>query len=344
MPAPDTPLLEIKSLAVSFYKDNPLHSGKLEAKAVDGVSFELRAGKTLSLVGESGCGKTMTAFAIMRLVPEPGEISHGEILFAGKVLNKLSEKEMQKLRGNKMAMIFQEPMTALNPVLTIGSQIEEAVLAHFNTPKKELKELVLELLRQVGIPSPKERYEDYPHQLSGGMRQRIVIAMALINRPSLIIADEPTTALDVTIQRQILALLAELARKSGTATLLITHDLGVVREVSDEIIVMYAGKIMERASTADLFAAPMHPYTKGLIASIPGLAVKQSTSEAGKRLPTIPGTVPSLWNKPKGCPFNTRCPKVFERCFAELPPLDSVNQSTHTTEPPHTVRCWLYAK
>ncbi len=337
MPKTSAPLLKIEDLAVSFYKENQFSSGMLEARAVDGASLTLEAGKTLSLVGESGCGKTMTAYAIMRLVPEPGKISQGTVCFEGKDLNLLSEKEMQRLRGNRISMIFQEPMTALNPVLTIGSQIEEAVLAHFNCPKAELRERTLNLLRQVGIPSPEERYNDYPHQMSGGMRQRIVIAMALINRPSLIIADEPTTALDVTIQRQILGLLSELAHKNGTAALLITHDLGVVREAADEIIVMYAGKIMEQAPTEDLFAAPLHPYTTGLIASIPGLP-GENGKEQGKRLPTIPGTVPSLWNRPKGCPFNTRCPKAFGRCFEALPPLAQQGEEAHL------VRCWLFTE
>ncbi|MBQ4132839.1 MAG: ABC transporter ATP-binding protein [Desulfovibrionaceae bacterium] len=342
----ERPLLEVKNLTVSFYKEDPCLPGRLEGRAIEDLSFSLAPGRTLALVGESGCGKTMTAYALMGLVPEPGKISGGEVWFQGKNLLAIPERELRALRGNKIAMIFQEPMTALNPVLTIGNQLEEAVSAHRKLSAQERKRLGIELLRQVGIPSPEERYSDYPHQLSGGMRQRIVIAMALINRPDLIIADEPTTALDVTIQRQILNLLNRLSRENSTATLLITHDLGVVRETAEEVIVMYAGRIMERANVETLFDNPAHPYTRGLMASIPGLLSRvaeginkkvSSAQERPKRLKTIPGTVPGLWNKPGGCPFNTRCPYTFERCFRELPPL-----APHSC-PNHLVRCWLSA-
>lgn len=315
------PLLEVESLSVSFFaydKNNPSVRKKLEAKAVNNLSFKLEAGETLSLVGESGCGKTMTAFAIMGLVPEPGKISSGKVLFLGQDLRTLPEKKLQKIRGNELAMIFQEPMTALNPVLTIGSQIEEAILVHKKIDKPALRSKVLELLGKVGIPSPTERYNDYPHQLSGGMRQRIVIAMALACDPKLIIADEPTTALDVTIQRQILDLLADLSKEMNTATLLITHDLGLVKEVSDQVIVMYAGQIMEHGQANVLFEQPLHPYTAGLIASSPKLPTveemeqKETDFQQSKRLSVIPGAVPNIWNLPTGCPFNTRCPHAFD--------------------------------
>ena len=349
----DQALLKVKNLTVSFYKEDPRLPGRLEGKAVDSLNFTLAPGKTLALVGESGCGKTMTAYAIMGLAPESGKISAGEVWFQNRNLLALPDRELRALRGNRLAMIFQEPMTALNPVLTIGEQLEEAVAAHRKLPRREMKNLGLELLRQVGIPAPEERYSDYPHQLSGGMRQRIVIAMALINRPQLIIADEPTTALDVTIQRQILNLLSRLSKENSTATLLITHDLGVVRETADEIIVMYAGRIMEQAPTHILFEQPSHPYTQGLMASIPGLLFQPAALAPGpdasaspsrltpsrKRLKTIPGTVPDLWNRPAGCPFNTRCPQAFERCFCELPPLLPHKTEAHAKA--HLVRCWL---
>ncbi len=358
---PEQILLKVEELTVSFYKNDPRLSRRVEGKAIENLSFMLEEGKTLALVGESGCGKTMTAYALMGLVPEPGKISSGAVWFQGENLLELPEPKLRQLRGSQLSMIFQEPMTALNPVLTIGNQIEEAVTAHRKLPRRELRQLGVELLRQVGIPSPEERYNDYPHQLSGGMRQRVVIAMALINRPKLIIADEPTTALDVTIQRQILDLLNRLSKENRTATLLITHDLGVVRETADEIIVMYAGRIMEQATAPDLFATPLHPYTQGLMASIPGLPFRQredcvkcnsvartdplivlSTGQNRQtRLQTIPGTVPSLWNKPIGCPFNTRCPQAFRRCFCELPPLLPTNADSNHI---HYVRCWLLQK
>ena len=355
-------LLEVKNLSVSFYSFNPNQPNlkkQLQANAVDNVSFCLQKGQTLCLVGESGCGKSMTAYAVMGLVPEPGQISQGEINFMGQNLRKLPEKALQKIRGNRMSMIFQEPMTALNPVLTIGSQIEEVLLAHQKLNKTQARARVIELLGKVGIPSPAERYGDYPHQLSGGMRQRIVIAMALACNPSLIIADEPTTALDVTIQRQILDLLEDLSKELGTATLLITHDLGVVKEVANQIIVMYAGNIMEQGSAEQIFYRPLHPYTIGLIASSPRLPTAEEIEAAqqmdktgktdktgsdektlNKRLPTIPGVVPSLWNKPQGCPFNTRCNKAFEPCFKTLPSLIAPDANN----PHHLVRCWLHEK
>ena len=285
-------------------------------RAVNGVTFELDAGETLGLVGESGCGKSVTSLSILRLVPRPtGVISGGPIRFRGEDLLMKSEPEMRKIRGNAISMIFQEPMTALNPVYTCGFQIMEAIELHQRLNRAAARERAIDMLRVVGIPSPEQRVDEYPHQLSGGMRQRVMIAMALSCNPALLIADEPTTALDVTIQAQILALLARLRREFGMAVLLITHDLGVVAEVADRVAVMYGGRIVEHAPVREIFARPLHPYTQGLMNAIPRLGKEQM------RLAVIPGTVPNPAALPPGCPFHPRCPLADTRCRTELPPL-----------------------
>ena len=305
-------LLEVRDLVTAFHTDEGV------VRAVDGVSFELRDGGTLGIVGESGCGKSVTSLSIMRLIPmPPGKIERGEIVFEGKDLLKISEREMRSLRGNQISMIFQEPMSSLNPVYTVGHQIVEAVRLHQKLDKKKARARAIEMLKLVGIPAAEERIDAYPHQMSGGMRQRVMIAMALSCEPKLLIADEPTTALDVTIQAQILDLLKKLQAEMGMSIVLITHDLGVVAEFVEEIIVMYAGKIVERAKTEELFASPKHPYTRGLLASVPSLE-----GNAGKaRLPTIPGVVPDLRDLPVGCRFQDRCPDVVPMCREKEPPL-----------------------
>jgi oligopeptide/dipeptide ABC transporter ATP-binding protein len=298
-------------------------------RAVDGVDFEIDRGKVLGVVGESGCGKSITALSILRLVPSPpGKIVSGEIFFKNRDLLKLSDAEMRSVRGKQIAMVFQEPMTSLNPVLSVGEQIGEMLRLHLKLSRRAALERAAEMLDRVGIPSPRQRVKDYPHQLSGGMRQRVMIAMAISCEPDLIIADEPTTALDVTIQAQILSLLARLREQMGLALILITHDLGIIAEVADEVAVMYAGKIIERTSTLSLFEDPRHPYTKGLLASLPAFAKR------GERLPAIPGTVPGAGDLPKGCRFSPRCPVAVERCFHEEPPLITV-------APGHRTACWL---
>jgi oligopeptide/dipeptide ABC transporter ATP-binding protein len=310
-------LLEVKNLITSF------SIGSHEFNAVDDCSFAVRKGKTLGIVGESGCGKSVTSLSIMRLIPTPpGKIKSGQIMFEGRNLLELNEEDMRQLRGNKISMIFQEPMTSLNPVFTIGDQISEVFRIHRGKSKKEARELSIEMLRKVKIPSPEVRIDEYPHQLSGGMRQRVMIAIALACQPKLLIADEPTTALDVTIQAQILELMNELQREQDMSTILITHDLGVVAETCDDVVVMYGGKIVERATVEQLFNAPKHPYTLGLLESIPRLGVKQ------KRLKTIPGIVPSLGRFPKGCRFQDRCPFVTNACKNEAPPLRALKDGT----------------
>ncbi|MCA9648252.1 MAG: ABC transporter ATP-binding protein [Polyangiaceae bacterium] len=291
-------LLEVSHLETSFSTE----TGKLIA--VDDVSFDIRSGEVVGLVGESGCGKTVTSKSILRLIPSPpGKISGGQILFGGRDLVKLSEREMRKVRGNDIAMIFQEPMTALNPVIRVGDQVAEALILHQpQLSKQERRARVLELLKQVGIPSPDTRIDEYPHQLSGGMRQRVMIAMALACNPKLLIADEPTTALDVTIQAQVLRLMLDLRERLGTAILLITHDLGVIAEVCDRVVVMYAGRVVEQASVDDLFHKPRHPYTAALLRSIPKRGARTT-----RRLETIPGLVPDLRKLPGGCRFRDRC-------------------------------------
>ncbi|MGB1718990.1 MAG: ABC transporter ATP-binding protein [Candidatus Latescibacterota bacterium] len=296
-------LLEVRNLCTYFHTEEGL------GKAVDGVSFELRRGETLGLVGESGCGKSVSALSVMRLIPQPpGQIESGEILFGGRDLLRLSEEEMCRVRGDEIAMIFQEPMTSLNPVLTCGFQIAESVILHQGVSKQEARNRAIEMLRLVGIPAPEQRVDEYPHQLSGGMRQRVMIAMALSCNPQLLIADEPTTALDVTIQAQILELLQRLQEELKMAVLMITHDLGVIAEVADRVAVMYAGQVVEYASTRDLFNSPQHPYTRGLMQSVPRL------DEARERLDIISGIVPDAREFPEGCRFAPRCSLAEDRC------------------------------
>jgi len=317
-------LIEVQDLKTHFYTEDGVST------AVDGVSWSLQRGKTMPLVGESGCGKSVTALSIMRLVPNPpGRIVGGRILFEGQNLLELSESEMRRIRGNRIAMIFQEPMSSLNPVYTVGQQIVEAIELHQDVRKKAAWDKAVELLRQVGIPAPEQRVHEYPHQLSGGMRQRVMIAMALSCNPSLLIADEPTTALDVTIQAQILALLRRLQQERNMGVVLITHDLGVVAEVADEVCVMYASKIVERADVHELFANPLHPYTQGLFRSIPRLG------QLKDRLDVIPGNVPNPLRFPPGCKFHPRCSIGSQdpQCRTQDPPLREV-------KPGHWVACW----
>ncbi|MGC2412488.1 MAG: ABC transporter ATP-binding protein [Stellaceae bacterium] len=307
-------------------------------KAVDDVSFAVRRGDTLAIVGESGCGKTMTALSLLRLVPNPpGRIVAGSIKIDGKDLVTLDEAEMRDIRGNEISMIFQEPMTSLNPVMTIGAQISETIRLHEDLSKAAALEKTIEMLRLVRIPEPAQRVKEYPHQLSGGMRQRAMIAMALACNPRVLIADEPTTALDVTIQAQILDLILDLQKKLGTAVVLITHDLAVVAETAQHVIVMYAGKKVEEADVEELFAAPLHPYTHGLLASIPQLAVMAGENAgntlANGRLKEIPGLVPALTNLPPGCSFAPRCAFADERCRSFYPPYEQ-------KRPGHWAACW----
>jgi oligopeptide/dipeptide ABC transporter ATP-binding protein len=306
----DNLLLSVQDLKVYFRGDETV------ARALDGVSYDIRRGETVCLVGESGCGKTVSALTILGLIPRPpGEIVGGQILFRGKNLLDFSEEEMRDIRGSRIAMVFQEPMTSLNPVFTIGDQIEEGIRVHERVGEAELHERCLQLLRDVGIPSPEERIKDYPHQLSGGQRQRVMIAMALACNPDLVIADEPTTALDVTIQKQILNLFAKLQRKHGMSLLYITHDLNVVSNIADRIYVMYAGVIVEQGEKAAIFKESHHPYTQGLLASLP------DRSKRGGILHSIPGSVPDPAFKPSGCPFHPRCGYAIETCRTEYPEL-----------------------
>ena len=315
-------LLDVRDISVTFRSDGP------PARAVERVSFEVGDGETLAIVGESGCGKSVTGLTIMRLIPSPpGVIESGEIFFEGVDLLGLPEREMRHVRGRKIAMIFQEPMTSLNPVFTVGDQIAEAIRVHEDVSKAEARGRVIELLRRVQIPSPDDRYRNYPHQMSGGMRQRVMIAMALACNSRLLIADEPTTALDVTIQAQIFELLAELREEFGGARLLITHDLGVVAGTADRVLVMYAGRVVEQAPVNELFDSPLHPYTRGLLKSIP------SRSVGHDKLPVIPGTVPDAAHKPANCHFHPRCPHCRDICKEQDPALREI-------EPGRTVRCW----
>lgn len=318
-----SPLLEVDNLQTHFY------TSRGTVLAVDGVSLALARGSTLGVVGESGCGKSITALSILRLVPSPpGRIVSGKIMFAGEDLLQKTKSEMQELRGNRISMIYQDPMTSLNPVYTIGNQIGEVMVRHKNMGKSEAKRESIRLLGLVGIPTPERRVDDYPHQLSGGMRQRAMIAMALACNPQLLIADEPTTALDVTIQAQILDLMNTLQQEFGMAIMLITHDLGIVAEFVDYVVVMYAGRVVEEADTKSLFRSPKHPYTRGLLASIPRLDVEWD------RLQTIEGRVPTGLDIPKGCRFNPRCTLAEEACALGEPDLRAIG-------PAHKVRCRL---
>ena len=317
------PLLSVEDLRTFFYTEAGV------ARAVDGVSFQIGRGETVGLVGESGCGKSVTAFSLIRLIRPPGRIEPGSrIVFDGRDLATLSESEMRRVRGELIGFVFQEPMTALNPVFTVGDQIAEVVRVHNGGSKQEAWDRAVKMLETVGIPSPQQRANEYPHQLSGGMRQRVVIAMALVMNPALVIADEPTTALDVTIQAQILELLRELQQKFGTSILLITHDLGVVAETASRVIVMYGGEIVEEAPVEELFAQAHHPYTEGLLNAMPQVGQER------ERLATIPGSVPPPTNWPKGCRFHDRCPYAWERCSEEHPPLYQIGSG-------HVSRCHL---
>ncbi len=314
-------LLEIKDLKTHFFTEDGV------VKAVDGVDFEVYQGETLGIVGESGCGKSVTAFSILRLLDYPGKTIGGEVIFKGENLLKKTEDEMRGIRGKEIAMIFQEPMTALNPVFTVGFQISETLVIHFKISKEEAKKKSVELLKKVGIPIPEQRVNEYPHQLSGGMRQRAMIAMAMSCDPLLLIADEPTTALDVTIQAQILDLMSSLLQEFNGSLIMITHDLGVIAEIADRIAVMYAGKVVEYADKKTIFHSPLHPYTFGLLTSIPRLDVEI------KKLNVIPGIVPNPLHFPPGCKFNPRCRFATNKCREEEPPLTKVEEG-------HLVRCW----
>ena len=320
---PDGTLLNVVDLKTYFRTMDGV------VKAVDGVDFALKPGQTLGIVGESGCGKSVTSLSVMRLVDPPGWIAGGQMRFRGTDLARLSEKEMRRIRGDEISMIFQEPMTSLNPVFTVGNQVMEAIIEHRKVSKREALAQTVELFRMVGIPSPERRVKDYPHNMSGGMRQRVMIAMALALQPDLLIADEPTTALDVTIQAQILELIKDLRVRVNTAVMLITHDIGVVAEMADNVVVMYTGKVVEHGTVMQVLKTPKHPYTVGLLNSIPSLGQK------GTRLNVIPGTVPSPLNLPRGCPFAPRCPHVMAICREEHPPLKTLDDGS-------AARCWLY--
>lgn len=321
------PLLSIRNLTVAF----PTEAGP--ASAVNDLSLDIAPGQVLGVVGESGCGKSMTSLAVLRLIPAPGEIQSGRIVFDGQELLDLDAEAMRRIRGAKIALIPQDPLTSLNPVYTIGDQIIEVLMLHQGLSHGQARKRTAELLDQVRIPNARDRLDEYPHQFSGGMRQRVMIAMALSCRPSLLIADEPTTALDVTVQAQILALLRDIQKEHGTAIMLITHDLGVVAEMCDEVAVMYAGRIVERAQVVDLFKHPMHPYTRGLLNSLPTMH--------RQRLEPIPGQPPALTEIPPGCPFEPRCPDRMDVCTTVFPAVTTHIEHTHG-EKPHQVCCYLY--
>jgi peptide/nickel transport system ATP-binding protein len=319
-----TPLLAVEDLRVQFRTD---HGAAL---AVDGVSFEVRGGETLCVVGESGCGKSVTALSIMGLLPRPSAQVTGRVAFEGRGLLGLDQAALADLRGNRLAMIFQEPMTSLNPAFTVGSQLTEVLVRHRSVKPEAARTAAIEMLRHVRIPAPERRIDEYPHRLSGGMRQRVMIAMALLCRPALLIADEPTTALDVTIQAQVLELMRALRAETGTAILLITHDLGVVAEMADRVLVMYAGQVVEEGTVQAVFALPQHPYTVGLMGAIPSVAGRRT------RLAAIDGIVPAATDMPAGCRFAARCPFVVDQCRREAPPLRDLGRGG----PPHRTRCW----
>ena len=322
-----TPLLQVEDLTTHFF----MRDGVI--RAVDGISFSVAAGETVAVVGESGCGKSVTSLSILRLIASPpGRIIEGKVLFEGRDLLTLTEDQMRAIRGDAISMIFQEPMTSLNPALTVGWQIAESLVVHRGLSKANAMANAVEMLHKVRLPEPARRARQYPHELSGGMRQRVMIAMALACNPRLLLADEPTTALDVTIQAQILELMRELARESGAAIILITHDLGVVAEMAHRVVVMYAGRKVEEAPVEDLFAHPRHPYTRGLLGSMPHLG-RSASDGAVKRLVEIPGMVPSLKEKHPGCLFAPRCPNAIARCVQEVPPL-----APHGAR--HSAACW----
>ena len=320
-------ILEVRDLKVEF----PTRRGTLTA--LDGVSFSIAPGEVLGVVGESGAGKSITGLAVIRLLEPPGRISSGEIHLEGRRIDNLPHEEMRKLRGRRIGVIFQDPLTSLNPLYTIGRQLEETILTHLPIGRSEARSRALSLLREVGIPAPEARYEHYPHQFSGGMRQRVVIALALAAEPKLLIADEPTTALDVSIQAQIIALIKRVARDRGAAVMLITHDMGVIAETAQRVAVMYAGRIIEVGAAQDVIHAPKHPYTVGLMGSIPRIEARSSTR--GHRLVQIEGSMPRLNAIPPGCPFNPRCAHRFERCVVERPDLIATGASR--------AACWLHA-
>jgi len=320
-------LIHVKDLHTYFYTYDGI------VRAVDGIDFSIRKGETLGLVGESGCGKSVTALSILKLIQQPpGQIVKGEIIFDGQDLIKLTLEQMRKIRGNRISMIFQEPMISLNPVFCVGDQISESIRLHQGISKRKATDRAIEMLRKVAIPEPEKRLREYPHQFSGGMRQRVMIAMALSCDPKLLIADEPTTALDVTIQAQTLNLMNTLKQDFGASVLLITHDLGVIAQMAQSVAVMYCGRIVEYADVVELFASPKHPYTQGLMDSIPRLDVPLAED---KMLKAIPGVVPSLYGLPEGCHFRERCSQAFDMCREKIPPL-------FETKSGHLVRCWLY--
>ncbi|MGG0719027.1 ABC transporter ATP-binding protein [Robertmurraya massiliosenegalensis] len=318
-------LLEVKDLKTYFFTEHGT------VPSVNGVSFHVKKGETVGIVGESGCGKSVTSLSLLQLVGEPGKIVGGEILFNGEDLTKYSNRQMRDIRGNKISMIFQEPLTSLNPVFTIGRQVSETIRLHQHVEKKKAKDFAIRMLAKVGISNAEKVYSSFPHQLSGGMRQRVMIAMALSCNPQLLIADEPTTALDVTIQAQIIKLMKELSKELDTSIIMITHDLGVVAEMVDRVIVMYAGQIVEQNNVYDLFKKPLHPYTKGLLNSTP--KIHQSKDQ----LESIEGNVPTPKDMPNGCKFHPRCPFAFDKCREQEPPLFELNEGSE-------VRCWLSAE
>ncbi len=321
------PMLKVRGLGVE------LKSRAGTAYILNEISFDVAHGETVCLVGESGCGKSMTALAIMRLIPDPGRINTGKVTLRDIELTTASQAEMRRIRGNKISMIFQEPMTALNPVYTVGDQICEPLRRHQGLNATQARQKALEILQSVGIPVPERRIDDYPHQMSGGMRQRVMIAMALACDPDVLIADEPTTALDVTVQAQIFDLLREQQKRRGTAIVMITHDMGAVSEMSDRVVVMYGGRVVEEGLTAEILERPGHPYTQGLIACLPELDT--APTEDRPELAEIPGVVPSVWNRGAGCPFADRCSHVMAKCRESFPP-------AYQTGPTQKVACWLY--
>ncbi|MDB5998440.1 MAG: oligopeptide/dipeptide transporter, ATPase subunit, partial [Rhizobacter sp.] len=322
-------LLNVEDLRVEF------RTSRGAALVLNGVDVRLNQGETLCVVGESGCGKSMTALALLRLIPSPpGRISDGRVVFQGEDLLQASAARMREVRGNRISMIFQEPMTSLNPVFTVGDQIGESLRLHAGLDARRSREQAIEMLKQVGIPAPERRVDEYPHQLSGGMRQRVMIAMALACRPDILIADEPTTALDVTVQAQIFDLLRDLQREKGTAIMFITHDMGAVAEMADRVMVMYAGRVIEHGSAQQVLTAPQHPYTQGLIDCLPELGSSRDEAGERKELVEISGMVPSLWDLPNGCSFRDRCPHAMPICAEQVPPM-------FETATGHAAACWL---